>query len=831
MDRVFGIETEYAFSALGRSGDQLRNEPTIGRFLAAARKTLPHLGDGGSDSMFLATGGRLYRDRYRLELTTPETSHPDDTCRYLLANDRILARVAQQFIADEGTVAEVVISRSNVSYGSNPTTSGCHESYACRTDLGSLSTQLIPFLASRLIFTGAGGFNNLTEGIEFSLSPRVYHLTTAVSASSTEGRGIFHMKMEPLGPNGSTRLHVLVGESLCSEAANWLKVAVTAAVVAMVDGGLRPGDDVQLKDPLRAMRNYAADVDCLATAELADGRQASALDIQLHYLQLAEAHQHAHFMPPWAPEACRRWREILDRLQQGQHAVATMLDWAIKSALYTRVVEQHGFSWAAIRDWHYVLKRVGPALRFDEAAGLATLEERLAHPDSRTSRLLRRLTPYLTERGLRASDLRAVLRLRGKLFELDTRFSQVGDQGIFAILERGRLVDHHVPGVDRVEHAMSHPPENTRAALRGRCVLRFAGANGRYRCGWTAVWDREENKVLDLTDPLTRDETWRVAQPDEIDAPVYPEAFTSRLLREIEASYASGQYEAARGLLDRTPHFRARFTSSQTARYYRLAAWVQCRRGYLDGPTLLDFSRQFRALDLELITDYVFVYRFEGFAPVHRQELMAWIERGRPYLDPLESPSLVPGDDVIFREHWAAVLLHGGDPEAALRVLAPDHRAEAATLVGSRIYSRVLVTLADTHRVLGNRRQAHRLMREAFALLNTGNYRGELADFALTTAAKLERRWCRARTLLAQAKSIQTELRNCVGEARTLLLEARLSDDAEVAAAARSRVEAIRSDRPALAACALLQSIFDHWDAWVGGDPSPQPHPDSFWGL
>ena len=227
-------------------------------------------------------------DCYRLEFTTPETTDPSDTCRYLQANDRILIALAERFVHAMSDVALRSISRANVSYGENPTTSGCHESYCCKTDLMNLPQHMIPFLGSRVILTGAGGFNNLVPGIHFTLSPRVAHLERTVSSGSTEDRGIFHTKSEPLTSSGLYRVHILVGESNSSEKSNVLKVGTTALVVAMVDAGLRPGDAIDLCRPLQAMQRFADSVDCRPRARLHNGRRVTALEIQRHYLQFAE---------------------------------------------------------------------------------------------------------------------------------------------------------------------------------------------------------------------------------------------------------------------------------------------------------------------------------------------------------------------------------------------------------------------------------------------------------------------------------------------------------------------------------------------------------------
>ena len=116
--------------------------------------------------------------------------------------------------------------------------------------------------------TGAGGFIPKFPGIDFVLSPRVAFIEQVVSKGSTEDRGIFHEKDESLSTEGFHRLHILLGDSLCSHRAMFLKYGTAAVVVSMIDAGLRPGDAVQLRDPLGALRRFAGDETCRSEVPL-----------------------------------------------------------------------------------------------------------------------------------------------------------------------------------------------------------------------------------------------------------------------------------------------------------------------------------------------------------------------------------------------------------------------------------------------------------------------------------------------------------------------------------------------------------------------------------
>src|SRR5262249_43606755 len=216
--------------------------------------------------------------------------------------------------------------RGNVDYSGSGSTWGSHESYLVASPPGTLARQLIPHLVSRLVYTGAGGFKNLSPGLEFTLSPRVAHLGKVRSSDSTANRGIFHEKDEDLCGGRHHRLHLICGESLCSELALWLRMGVTALVVALCEAGLADGEVVELRSPLEAMQRFAGDPTCTATAESVTGVRLTAIAIQRHYLARVEAHVGDAFMPPWAGEGCRRWRAVLGGLEQGWEPAAPTLD-------------------------------------------------------------------------------------------------------------------------------------------------------------------------------------------------------------------------------------------------------------------------------------------------------------------------------------------------------------------------------------------------------------------------------------------------------------------------------------------------------------------------
>ena len=216
QESMFGVETEYAFTQFARGGEALQRQVGLESMLASVPEKLQCLRDSRGSGFYLSNGSRLYIDvGQHPELSTPECLDPWEAVRYVLAGERILGILARE-IERKHPGSKVSVYRCNVDYVTRQTW-GCHESYLHRTTTAALAEEIIPHLVSRLIYTGSGGFNHHSSGTEFTLSPRVAHLGKNISGESTRDRGIFHTKDEPLCTNGYHRLHVLCGESLCSQ--------------------------------------------------------------------------------------------------------------------------------------------------------------------------------------------------------------------------------------------------------------------------------------------------------------------------------------------------------------------------------------------------------------------------------------------------------------------------------------------------------------------------------------------------------------------------------------------------------------------------------------
>lgn len=539
-ERMFGIETEYAVTGSSSNGTTPERELLVNDMIEKARDQFASLPDfnGG---LFLGNGSRFYGDcGHHPEMATPECMNPWDVVRYVLAGERMLLNIANELEVDYGNLALKVF-KCNVDYSGSRTTWGCHESYLHRADPLLLSEQIIPHLVTRIIYTGAGGFESLSPGLRFTVSPRVQHLESVRSAHSTGNRGIFHTKDESLSLAGFHRLHLICGESLCSETAMWLKVGTTALVVAMAEAGIcLCNASVELKDPRSAMQQIACSPESKVALRLKDLRLTTALSVQRHYLGRAEAHLGDSFMPRWAEAVCHQWRAMLDRLESGVEAVRTTLDWAIKLALYQDYARRRGFTWKRVEQWTRVHTRLRNKLNETKQTEASITLSVLLGPQSPIPDEVKCLDPYLRERGMEWAEFDAFLRLRQQLFEIDTRFGQLGPEGVFAALDKQGVLDHHLAGVDQIESAIMNPPASGRARVRGEFIKKVRGESARYYCDWLGVIDASRSRQLDLSDPFAVAEQWQETGPEQAEEWLgrYPRSLPELLERRRGCSLA-----------------------------------------------------------------------------------------------------------------------------------------------------------------------------------------------------------------------------------------------------------------------------------------------------
>ena len=403
--RIYGLENEFgiAFTCNGRR--TLPSEKVV-RYLFEKLITT-----AGFLNVFLENGARFYLDTgCHPEYATPECASPMDVMIYDKAGERILENLlnyAQNKVHEEGFQGELAIFKNNTDFVGN--SYGCHENYlADRTaDFYYMAEQLIPFLVTRQIFTGAGKVFRTRRGTVYHISQRAQHIRQKISGTTTNERSIINTRDEPHAIKEKyRRLHIIVGDSNMSEFSTYLKVGTTALVLQMIEDDFLP-PIFSLRNPVRAIKDISRDLTCHEAVPLNSGKKYSALELQKEYLDLAHRYYSTRPMSPEAADILQKWEYVLTKLEEDPMQLHHEIDWVIKLHLLQAYGERTNLS-----------------------------------PETSGDRMLM----------------------------LDLQYHDIRrEKGLYFLLERkGQVV--RLATDEQIEKAMVDPPQNTRAKMRGELI-------------------------------------------------------------------------------------------------------------------------------------------------------------------------------------------------------------------------------------------------------------------------------------------------------------------------------------------------------------------------
>ncbi|WP_370074194.1 Pup--protein ligase [Nocardioides sp.] len=430
--RIFGIENEYGVTCTFK-GQRRLSPDEVARYLF--RKVVSW---GRSSNVFLRNGARLYLDvGSHPEYATPECDSVRELVVHDKAGERILEQLltgAEQRLSDEGVHGDVYLFKNNTDSAGN--SYGCHENYCTsrRDDLASYTEVLIPFLVSRQIYAGAGKVLQTARGAMYCVSQRAEHIWEGVSSATTRSRPIINTRDEPhADAERYRRLHVIVGDSNMSEYTNFLKVGACSLMRRMLEEPQVVLRDMTLENPIRAIREISHDMTCTQRVRLANGREASALDIQSEYLNRALRFAEHHDLTDEEQMALDMWEYVLTHLEDDPLKLDRELDWVSKYKLIEAYRERHDLS---------------------------------------------------------LSDARVAL--------VDLQYHDVNrERGLFYRLQRRDMVDRMVTD-EEISHAVEHPPETTRARLRGEFIKQAKERKRDYTVDWVHLKlnDQAQRTVL-----------------------------------------------------------------------------------------------------------------------------------------------------------------------------------------------------------------------------------------------------------------------------------------------------------------------------------------------
>ncbi|MDD9369100.1 MAG: Pup--protein ligase [Acidimicrobiales bacterium] len=338
--RIFGLENEYGVTCTLR-GQRRLSPDEVARYLF--RRVVSW---GRSSNVFLANGARLYLDvGSHPEYATPECDSILDLVTHDKAGERILEQLlvsAEARLREEGIRGVIYLFKNNTDSAGN--SYGCHENYLTsrRDDFAHYAEVLIPFFVSRQIYAGAGKVLQTARGAMYCIAQRAEHIWEGVSSATTRSRPIINTRDEPhADAERYRRLHVIVGDSNMSEYTTFLKVGTTSILLRMLEDPSFVLRDMTLENPIRAIREISHDLTCKRTVRLANGREASALDIQHEYLSRAKRYAETRGLSPLEEKALAMWEYCLTGLESDPMKLDREIDWVIKHKLIEAYSAKH----------------------------------------------------------------------------------------------------------------------------------------------------------------------------------------------------------------------------------------------------------------------------------------------------------------------------------------------------------------------------------------------------------------------------------------------------------------------------------------------------------
>jgi proteasome accessory factor A len=403
--RIYGLENEFGIAFTSHGRRTLPSEKVV-RYLFEKLITTE-----GFLNVFLENGARFYLDTgCHPEYATPECASPLDVTIYDKAGERILENLlqyAQGKVREEGFHGNLAIFKNNTDFVGN--SYGCHENYLAErtSDFYYMAEQLIPFLVTRQIFTGAGKVFRTRRGTVFHISQRAQHIRQKISGTTTNERSIINTRDEPHAIKEKyRRLHIIVGDSNMSEYTTYLKIGTTAIILEMIeDDFITP--NFSLRNPVRAIKDISRDLTCREQVPLNNGKKYSALELQKEYLELAHRYYSTRPKSDMVTDILDKWEDVLTKLEEDPMQLNRKVDWVTKM---------------------HLLKAYG---------------ERTKQPAETSG---------------------------DRMLMLDLQYHDIRrDKGLYYLLERKDKVDR-VTTDEAIDKAMVDPPQNTRAKMRGELI-------------------------------------------------------------------------------------------------------------------------------------------------------------------------------------------------------------------------------------------------------------------------------------------------------------------------------------------------------------------------
>ena len=393
---------------------------------------------GRSSNVFLGNGARLYLDvGSHPEYATPECDSVHDLVVHDKAGERILEQLltsAEERLGDEGIHGDIYLFKNNTDSAGN--SYGCHENY-CTTrkdDFSAYGEVLIPFLVSRQIYAGAGKVLQTARGAMYCVSQRAEHIWEGVSSATTRSRPIINTRDEPHADAERYRRLHVIVGD--SNMSEYTNFLKVGACALMLR---------MLEEPQVVLRDMTLENPIRAIREI------------------------SHDMT-----CTRRVRLANGREVSALDIQSEYLNRAIRFAEHHDLTDQEQL---ALDMWEHCLTTIADdPLKLDREIDWV-IKYKL-------------IESYRERHGIELNDAKVAL--------VDLQYHDVSrDRGLFYRMQKRGMVERMVTD-EEISHAVEHPPETTRARLRGEFIRRAKEQKRDYTVDWVHLKlnDQAQRTVL-----------------------------------------------------------------------------------------------------------------------------------------------------------------------------------------------------------------------------------------------------------------------------------------------------------------------------------------------
>jgi proteasome accessory factor A len=367
--------------------------------------------DLGLANVILTNGARLYVDHAHPEYSTPECTNPRDIVIWDKAGELIM-HDASRFAARIPGTAPILLYKNNTD--NKGASYGAHENYLMdrRTPFADIVRHLTPFFVSRQVIVGAGRVGMGQDGRTsgFQVSQRADFFEVEVGLETTLKRPIINTRDEP---HADPELYRRLHVIIGDANMSEISTYLKVGTTALVLAMIEAGyitRDLGVEQPVKTLRGVSHDPTLKHLITMHDGRKVTAVQLQMEYLELA--------------------KKFVEERQDGDEQTADVLE-----------------------RWESVLDRLeqDPMLCARELDWVAKLKV---------------LNSYRERDGLDWDD--------AKLQLIDYQYSDIRpEKGLYHRLAAIGQMDRLVTDAE-IHEAIGHPPEDTRAYFRGRCLERYS---------------------------------------------------------------------------------------------------------------------------------------------------------------------------------------------------------------------------------------------------------------------------------------------------------------------------------------------------------------------